>query len=199
MTGMTKTGSPEIIDLTESSPPSEVIVFDSDDNDIEIAAPDNAGRESGTRRARRKRKKVKTTFTEDGEVVESSVPASRDRSGSREREHDQKDPSLQRRRSRSPQPHHKPCSPQPRDNFADLFFVDVEPALVPDAAKLSVLRATSPKSAQLLLPDHVSILEFGEGGKEAGPIEIIRPPTPNPAEDDDFIEYLDYDNQHKVR
>lgn len=189
---MAKKDPPEIIDLTES-PPREVIVLDSDSDDT----PNNTGRENGARRVWRKKKKTKTTPPDDGGVNESSVSAFRDRS--RERDRDRKDPPLRRRRSRSPQPQHKSPSPQPRDNLGDLFFVDIEPAPVPDSVKLTGLPETSPQSTKLLLPDHVSILELGEGANGTGPIEIIRASTPNPSEDDDFIEYADYDEQNKVR
>lgn len=205
---MEKTGPLEIIDLTEPSPPPEIIVLDSEDDsdEVVVVTPNNTGREHRKKRIRRKKRKTKVTSLEDGEVIESSLPASRDRS--EERDTDRKeDPALRLdRRSRSPEPHpkslspqRKSLSPQPRGDFVDLFFVDVKPAPLPDFAKLNEPRDTSSKSAMLLLPSHVTIFKLGEGEEEAGGMDIIKPPTLEPAEDRDFIEYLDYDDQQKVR
>ncbi|GJE87490.1 hypothetical protein PsYK624_035730 [Phanerochaete sordida] len=90
---------------------------------------------------------------------------------------------------------------------SDLFFVDDTPANIPADAKLpnsapTPLSAPSTSSAtqnasdssSLLLPAHVSYFEGEDVGD--GPIQIIPPPPPD-SEDEDYIEYLDYDDDRR--
>lgn len=101
--------------------------------------------------------------------------------------------SHKRRRSSSRERRRRSASPKSHKHSADtseqLFFIDIQPAQLPalipaDDPKLTT-EATGP--AKLLLPEHVSV--FG-----VDPVEIVRPPTPEPGEED-FIEYLDYDDR----
>jgi len=200
---MAATDSLEIIDLTESPPPPEPIVIDSDEDYVEMASL--KGREGGkeTRKSRRKRKR-KGGSIEDGEVVESSTQTSRLHSRERQTDRNRDSPF---HRSRSLDPPQRFPSPHPRDDFSHLFCVDVLPASFRVSDKPTISAESPPDSAtagkidghpKLLLPKHVSVFGIGENG--AGRIEIIGPPTPNSDdEDDDFIEYLDYDDRNKVR
>lgn len=95
-----------------------------------------------------------------------------------------------RKRSRSPE-------------AAQLFYVDDKPAEIPPNAKfISSAPSAQPtisvqkgeiEDVQLLLPSHISVL------KDVGdaPIEIIQQPPVD--SDDDYIEYLDYDDDRRVR
>lgn len=203
---MAGTGSQEIIDLTESPPGSEPIVIESDEGEGELVTS-KSSRGEKKKKLRRKKSK-KNEEPEDGEVAESSGHASKEQS--RERGTDRR----QRRRdqSYSPKPWGRTPSPRPKmkDKFSDLFYVDVKPAQVPDSVKPKVaevgaaenLAATTSAEIlepnKLLLPEHVSVFGLGQSGE--GPVEIIGPATPGSKEDeDDFIEYLDYDDRSKVR
>ena len=95
---------------------------------------------------------------------------------------------------------------KPKEEMDDLFFVDEAPAEVPVTEKFAVV-AIAPTvasnkakevpqedQAELLLPAHVSILERSGDA----PIQIIAPVPPD-SDDEDFIEYLDYDDDRRVR
>jgi protein AIR1/2 len=187
--------SREIIDLTESPPPPEPIVIRSDADDNELAQG-----EIEARRPRKKRRK--RVPNEDGKLDEGSAQASR--SHSREKHADRENNVPSHQRPSSPERRQRSLSPQPRDKFADIFFVDVVPVQVPVSAKSTLSahgRQHTPMGgdighSKLLLPEHVSV--FGAGDNGEGPVEIIGP-TPNSGdEDEDFIEYLDYDDRNKV-
>ncbi|KIP10394.1 hypothetical protein PHLGIDRAFT_33917, partial [Phlebiopsis gigantea 11061_1 CR5-6] len=91
------------------------------------------------------------------------------------------------------------------DPLDSLFFVDDGPAEVPAAAKFRDPAIPSVSSADkaneqavddkplLLLPGHVSVFE----GTGDAPLEIIVPPEPD-SEDEDYIEYLDYDDDRRA-
>lgn len=106
----------------------------------------------------------------------------------RERERESELPS--RPRSRSPE------SPP-------LFFVDNHPAEIPSNARPPVPPAIAQakpaeskgdeEGPSLLLPPHVFILE----GDVDIPVEIL-PPPPADSDEDDYIEYLDYDDDRRV-
>jgi hypothetical protein len=137
-------------------------------------------------------------------MVESSTQASR--LHSRERQADRNRNSPPFHQSRSPNPPQRFPSPRPRDVFSHLFCVDVLPAPLRVSAKPTISAENRPDPApageidnhsKLLLPEHVSVFGIGEDG--AGRVEIIGPPTPNSDdEEEDFIEYLDYDDRNKV-
>ena len=187
---MAGTGLPEIIDLTESSPPPPLIVFE---EDVEVVGAEG---EKEQRKARRKRRKKKTS--ESLEVAESSTQPSRNQSRERHAERNGDPP---RKRFRSAEPRKGDPSPRSRDNLTDPFCVDVVPAQVPVSVKPTIPGDThlnGESKLELLLPEHVSVFGAPENGTE--PVEIIGPPTPNYENDnEDFIEYLDYDDRNKVR
>lgn len=87
---------------------------------------------------------------------------------------------------------------------SSLFFVDEAPSEIPSAAKPSTsasVPAPSNKSEttteedkpSLLLPPHVSVFEH----QGDAPIQII-PPAPLDSDDEDYIQYLDYDDDRRV-
>lgn len=177
----------EIIDLTVSPPPPAAIIIDSDSGDAEPSNTQGSGREKRKKPRRKKQKKSR-----DGEVAGASNQTSRA-------------PSRERDIGRSGRSRHR--SRSPRSNVDDLFVVDVLPVQIQASLKLPepVEDSTDTKSvlpnltnsAKLLLPAHVSV--FGPRGDGAGPVDIIRPPTPDSEEEkEDFIEYLDYDDGLKV-
>ena len=93
------------------------------------------------------------------------------------------------------------------DPLDSLFFVDDTPAQVPESSKFSNSVTLSGPAADkankqggddkpsLLLPGHVSVFE----GTGDGPIQMIVAPEPMDSEEEDYIEYLDYDDDRRVR
>ncbi|OBZ70099.1 hypothetical protein A0H81_09792 [Grifola frondosa] len=122
----------------------------------------------------------------------------------RERERDRNRDHVRdhrRSRSRDKRRHDKePSKPSIKDDA--LFFEDVKPAEVPIAAHLvvaptvNVVEGTSTSTSTnppLLLPPHVSV--FGEDGVD--PVEIHAPSPPG-SDEEDYIEYLDYDDDRRA-
>ncbi|KDQ64478.1 hypothetical protein JAAARDRAFT_64329 [Jaapia argillacea MUCL 33604] len=159
--------APEILDLTASSSPCiAVIDLDADEGTI---TPTGSTKRKGSGKEvpkkRSKKNKQNKTTGDDGEVLETSREQSAD-----------------------------------REDTSPLFFVDVEPAVIPGDVAVEgksiqplVLEteetSRSEPTGKILLPAHVSL--YGEG---VVPIEII--PSLDPASDDeDYIEYLDYDDR----
>ncbi|KAJ7638788.1 hypothetical protein FB45DRAFT_827354 [Roridomyces roridus] len=95
----------------------------------------------------------------------------KDREPSRERDHDRKD----RRHDGSPLPKEQ------------LFFLDDKPAQLPAEARYTPAQAQEEALRDLILPAHVSV--FGET-----PAEIPVAESDSDGEED-YIEYLDYDNR----
>ncbi|TFY68190.1 hypothetical protein EVJ58_g1168 [Rhodofomes roseus] len=78
------------------------------------------------------------------------------------------------------------------DSVGDLFFEDVVRADIPAAAKIQ--QKDEQPTEDLLLPAHVSV--FDQEGVDSAP--IVSPPSSD-SEDESYIEYLDYDDDRKVR
>ncbi|KAI0784851.1 hypothetical protein C8Q75DRAFT_372465 [Abortiporus biennis] len=99
-------------------------------------------------------------------------------------------------RSRSKSPGHASVN--------SLFFVDTIPLEIPTPVKTKSSADTvsgapinadeQADDAPLLLPAHVSVIGENANGI---PIEIISPPAPNAGEED-YIEYLDYDDDRRA-
>ncbi|KAH9948756.1 hypothetical protein B0H21DRAFT_731833 [Amylocystis lapponica] len=110
------------------------------------------------------------------------------------------------RRSRSPDRRRRDQNP-PRSPAKEipLFFEDVKPSEVPASTKLKVQTSESvdavvtekvsvvEETPALLLPGHVSV--FGQDGVD--PIEILPPPS-SASDDEDYIDYLDYDDDRRA-
>lgn len=175
---------PELIDLTVSSPPSDPIEILSD-GEIPTASLNQEDPPSQkSKRKPRKRTKSKGP-TCDG------VTSSRNQSLERRSAADSHAETVPRRRSASP----KRRSPVPTFSDQELFFFDATPApVVTEPTQSSNSQPESSKSAadRLLLPSHVSILSAGEDG--AVPVEIV-PQLPVDSEEEDYIEYLDYEDR----
>lgn len=111
-------------------------------------------------------------------------------------------PQQRERRSRSPDRRNRDkdiLQSSAEDDCASLFYIDVKPAELQANAQLpdSKLSDGRDKLAEeepaLLLPAHVSV--FSENGVD--PAEIL-PPSNLDAEDESYIEYLDYDDDRRV-
>jgi hypothetical protein len=176
----------EIIDLT-TSPLEECITPE------RLTSPQPRTDDENKRSRRKKRKRES--------VVREDRPQTRDHSleegeldrkfiRERERHHSGENDKLKRKRraakDHSPSPRQPPSPRSPTDS-TPLFFVDVEP--VPFSAVHDLNPSTIPDELgdKLLLPAHVSV--FG-----LAPVEIL--PTSNAGlDDEDYIEYLDYDDR----
>lgn len=79
------------------------------------------------------------------------------------------------------------------------FFIDDTPAEIPDVAKLKTIGDSSKPTGEgadappLLLPAHVSVSDHNGDA----PVQIIAPVAID-SDDDDYIEYLDYDDDRRV-
>jgi len=192
---MADTGLPEIIDLTESSLHKSIVINADEDNVTSrvVCLEGTQGEKEIGKSRRRPRKKVPI---EDGGAAGSSTQVSRNQSKERNAKGNRDPPS--RQQSRSPEPLRKDTSPLER--LSESFYVDTVPARVPAP---TIPWETPPDTtdmngeiiSDLLLPEHVSV--FGPGVDGERPVEIIGP-TPPTFEDEDFIEYLDYDDRNKV-
>lgn len=218
---MTSSITQEIIDLTSSPGLLESIAIQPGE-EIEVkfatipAPPLVQEREKKATRSRKKRKKsmvegesqessanTREHSVEEGEVGDAPSTQSRGKrssnaihAGASKREgakgtrtHPREQSPATKRRSHSP-PRRRTSSPQLPDNAADIFFIDIKPVPLPPAAQYSASSgpADENQTAKLLLPAHVSV--FG-----TVPVEILPPVDPD---EDDYIEYLDYDDR-KVR
>ncbi|KAJ6613481.1 hypothetical protein B0H10DRAFT_2048694 [Mycena sp. CBHHK59/15] len=174
----------EVIDLTLDSPPQKL-----PDADAE------------SRERRRARKKPKRSKEEEEEYLEEkkrrreSSHRERDTKRSkRDRGHDdraEEDNNIRRESSRERDSDRK-RSGRRKDRDVDpipdseLYFVDDKPAALPPAARF--LETTAPQEPEgLILPPHVSV--FG-----ATPVKI-QPLSEPDSDEEDYIEYLDYDNR----
>lgn len=84
-----------------------------------------------------------------------------------------------------------PSFPLKEPKQEDLFFIDLEPVPFSAASQFpSTLTVALEKTTELLLPAHVSV--FGEE-----PAELLAPE--NEISNEEFIEYLDFDDNSKVR
>ncbi|KAF9221946.1 hypothetical protein BS17DRAFT_784199 [Gyrodon lividus] len=174
----------EIIDLTVSSPSPELpieILSDGDDSPLNQHNP-GQGQEK-KRRKNRKRKKSKGLSSD---AVDSSAQPSRDQS--RERCNALGRPAS-RPRSASPLPR----TSAPTTDEPGLFFFDAVAAPITLEETFSDPHTVESNgaSSKLLLPSHVAVL--GSNGDGVIPVEIIAPPSLN-ADDEDYIEYLDYED-----
>ncbi|KAF7983908.1 hypothetical protein HWV62_18282 [Athelia sp. TMB] len=185
---MPRDNSPEIIDLTASTSDTP---SDADEDVIEIENPQTTGsaKKDGKRR---KRKRSKKGSLETGQV-ETVNPESSAAGGARASKGNGVQSGPSRNRSHSPGSRRlsgarrRSRSPNAQDDFSSLFYVDVLPQPLPSSTAIAVEDTSAPAEPKLLLPNHVSIIESES-------IEIIRPPTLD-QDENDFIEYLDYNDE----
>ena len=83
---------------------------------------------------------------------------------------------------------HDDSEEQGKPDSADLFFVDLSPAVIPSipVSQESTTNGENEKVEALLLPSHVTV--FG-----SALVEIISQPLSD-SDDNEFIKYLDYDD-----
>ncbi|KAJ7095359.1 hypothetical protein B0H15DRAFT_107757 [Mycena belliarum] len=136
--------------------------------------PHRKRKRSDSRERRREARRGDRSREDDGRKPRRESPGDRDsdRKRSRRRKH----------RDREPDPP-IPDTPIPDEQ---LFFIDEAPAPLPSAALYTASVPAAEKMSDLILPAHVSV--FGET-----PIDI--PATTLDSDEDDYIEYLDYDNR----
>ncbi|KAI0775854.1 hypothetical protein BD413DRAFT_524681 [Trametes elegans] len=123
---------------------------------------------------------------------------SRERGGDRSRRRSREREREQRRRDKAPVAD------------APLFFEDVTPAELPPAVKPqeNIAGPSKPRQSEasagalpektepdLLLPAHVSLAEGAEGDADSGALKV---PTPEGSDDEDYIDYLDYDDDRRA-
>lgn len=177
----------EIIDLT-TPPMPEPFDVDSVNGPIEESSEVPANQ-----RSRRKRKRKSRKSTNDSPAT-TACPSSRN---SPERQLDS-EPQSKRKRSN----HSRDRRSDEEDSYSgrkddgenhkaeeqDLFFVDVTPTLIPPARQIVTEAHNEPaeSSGKLLVPSHVTVLG-------STPVEIRIQPLAE-SEDEDFINYLDYDD-----
>ncbi|KAI0355393.1 hypothetical protein OH77DRAFT_1424881 [Trametes cingulata] len=183
-----------------------------------LTEPDAKEKTRESRRERREKGKKREREREKDGEKEKDRPRDRDRekererrrSRSRERERDRdRDVERSRRRSRSRERSKRKRDRTPEPS-APLFFEDVTPAEVPGTSKSQGNVAGPSKSPEqangstgageksekdLLLPSHVVVIE----GEEDGDTSELKVPTPEGSDDDeDYIDYLDYDDDRRA-
>ncbi|KAK0230783.1 hypothetical protein IW262DRAFT_1340380 [Armillaria fumosa] len=173
-------------DTTPKNDTREVIVIHSDASDIE---PGQVTTKSDSPRKRKRKKKQANREEEASEARSSSGREARRERRKKLRLEEQaggsgsRNPiSERRRRSRSPPDR----SPSSLDN-SQLFFLDLEPVAVQSVAEKTAKADEEGGSPKLLLPSHVQVLG-------SVPVQIL-PPSSSDSGDEDYIDYLDYDDR----
>ncbi|KAJ6484983.1 hypothetical protein C8R47DRAFT_1016740 [Mycena vitilis] len=172
---------PEVIDLTGDSPPPS-----------KAADPQREAKRARKRERRKKRNEVEAggepreSHEEERDSRHSDRHSRRSRDdGKRHRESSrERDPD--RKRARRERDRERERDPEVVVPDKQLFFIDATPAALPSAARYAAT-ATLEESPGLILPAHVSV--FGET-----PATIL-PAEPLDSDEDDYIEYLEYDNR----
>lgn len=202
----------EIIDLTVS-PASVYIDIDAQNASAPSVTLPDAGLENEKKKSRRKKRKRKlmegdsvssATQTreqsvEDGEIdaeaTEERIPYETHNAEVRLTE---KKPRLRERqeqihRRRSVSLARQKTPPEKEKDIDALFFIDVQPTPMPQTAFFmpSHTHTQEMTNPPLLLPAHVSV--FG-----TEPVEILPSTIPDPDEED-YIEYLDFDDRKVSR
>ncbi|KAJ7744456.1 hypothetical protein DFH07DRAFT_1063351 [Mycena maculata] len=170
----------EVIDLTGDSPKADA------------AEQSHRAQKKAERKKERRARKDREREERRGESKHDRERDSRSRHDDDDDERDRK-----RRRSRSRDPdrkRHKKDRERDRERDEDppipdnqLFFFDKAPAALPPAARFTAASANKYPNG-LILPAHVSV--FGDTATD-----IVPAAAPDSDSDDDYIEYLDYDNK----
>ncbi|CCM03346.1 uncharacterized protein FIBRA_05475 [Fibroporia radiculosa] len=151
----------------------------------------------------RAKSKNETQWDEDGQREKDSTRRrrkSRSPDTRRERERDG------RRRERSPAPRRRnmaPPSSKRENENAPIFYIDVQKTEMSGSlTKTTTSIAYSEKENErtqvdppvLILPSHVSVFS----GNGVDPVQILSPPHEEGDEEDNYIEYLDYDDDRRA-
>ncbi|KAI6113699.1 hypothetical protein EV401DRAFT_1866622 [Pisolithus croceorrhizus] len=173
----------EIIDLTADSP--KPIEISSTEEDLSTPTPtqDVSSNEKGRRNRKKKRSKRPITG-QAGASTRNSVDAAQ-RGEEKDCDNTQSGPP-----------------PEVSAEDSQLFYFDAVAVPVPDSNPEYARQPTDAPSEdgsqdehRLLLPSHVSLLAPSTDGTD--PIEVIPPPVVDP--DDDYIDFLDYEDRRVRR
>lgn len=175
----------EVIDLTADSP-------------VQLTIDTNPSTNSPRDNSQKVRKKKRSSHSKPSSTGTPEVPASLSDSNERSTKLEH---STKRRRthevsgSDERRNHKHDPRQQDKSDSADLFFVDLSPAVIPSipVSQETVLTTSvenesveNEKVGKLLLPSHVTV--FGNAL-----VEIISQPLSD-SDDDEFIKYLDYED-----
>ena len=176
----------DIIDLT-ASPPPEIIEISSDQ---ENTSPGRRNRTQFEENKKRKRKKGKTSngLTSDSGIGSSAQPsrAHSPEIGNKHRDRNESTPYLESV-SQALEPIPSSTADEP-----ELFILDSAPApiVVEDISPAPDPAESNEDGNELLLPSHVAILR--DDGRI--PAEVVPPPNLG-SDDEEYIEYLDYEDR----
>ncbi|KAJ7368266.1 hypothetical protein DFH08DRAFT_981944 [Mycena albidolilacea] len=173
----------EVIDLTLDSPPPK---GSADDESRARKKERRAERKEEKRESRRHRKRDSRRKQGDERDREERDPDEERRS---HRSRDEKDDGKRRREPSRERDSDRKRSRRERERVIpneELFVLDATPAVLPAAARYTAA-TTIEEPSELILPAHVSV--FGET-----PAPIL-PTEPLDSDEEDYIEYLDYDNR----
>lgn len=178
------TPEPEIIDLTTSSPspiPPEPLGHAS--RPVQDEPPSQE-----TRRKRKRRLKKSTTSSTPTVTSSSSHRNSPERQpGPPTRDSKRQRPNQSENEELETTNRIRGNTNSGEEDNSDLFFVDLTPAVIPAARQIHTETSTEKTdSGRLLVPSHVTVLG-------STPVQIISQPLSD-SEDEDFIDYLDYDD-----
>lgn len=165
----------EVIDLTDDSPPPQKRADKDSKRGRKKEKQEKRLQEREVAREAARVNELPTAPRADREHGRDADEGKRQREHSRERDSDRK---RRRRKDRS------------RDRVPDdqLFFIDETPVPLPSAARYTAAATVEETPGLgLILPAHVSV--FGESPA------VILPAEPLDSDEDDYIEYLDYDNR----
>ncbi|KAH7929488.1 hypothetical protein BV22DRAFT_1056977 [Leucogyrophana mollusca] len=180
----------EVIDLTRSSPPAlpEPIVILSDEDDLP-APLDNQNSAPDKKRRKQRRRKKDRGLTNDRAATSAQTSRNQSQSPSGSGANDAKSVPPTQRRTASPELIIEQAPDEP-----GLFYFDAAPSPIPETAQLSNEQPNTSDgdSDHLLLPAHVSVLSTTADG--VIPVQILPPITPD-SDEDDYIEYLDYEDR----
>ncbi|KAF7789446.1 hypothetical protein EIP86_000391 [Pleurotus ostreatoroseus] len=160
-------------------------------------------KERDSRRVLSRRGSPERSRAASADEREDSTPKPKNPKDARKREKKRKRRDKVRQRDQDDQ-RARSETPEKQTEELPLFYIDEEPAEIPALSKPTTdppPNKPAPKpdeTAQsntpgLLLPAHVTVFE----GNGEAPIEIL-PPPPLDSEDDDYIEYLDYDDNRRA-
>jgi protein AIR1/2 len=213
---MTSTALVEIIDLTEAHTPidngiqkvpkSENYETDADPEKSTTRAVRNR-KNGGASRARSHPVKsrdgsVERGYVQSGEATESQLAEDvqgRDGESTRKKKRRSKKGKLKDGDSSPSSREDTQRDAAPALDDGQLFFIDTEPASVPtdmafllkdDTKDAPSYSQAVEDNAPLLLPQHVSVLDAGDGT----PVKIVQP-ADSDSDSESYIEYLDYDDR----
>lgn len=185
--------SVEIIDLTTPPPMPEPLGVQLDSSNT---VPIEESPEATTNQQSKRKRKRKSRKSSNNSPATTACPSSRN---SPERHLDSELQTKRKRADRSAggggRSDEEGASggindnqENPKPEEQDLFYVDVTPVPVPSVRQTAAEKPneSAETSGKLLVPAHVTVLG-------STPVEIISQPSAD-SEDEDFINYLDYDD-----